>query len=167
MKKAVVGYNGLYEVDNLGNIYSLKNNKILSQRNDQRGYLISTLYINGLKKTIKVHRIVANAFIDNKNNYPQINHIDGNKKNNCCENLEWCTGKQNLRHAKINGLIKNINFDGFIAKNIKTGEIIKFATQNDAESMGFDSSTISKCCRGTRKKHKGFTWSYESCRRAV
>lgn len=167
MRKAIPGYEGIYDADESGDIFSVYLNKPISKRDDQRGYLVSTLHKGGIKKHIKVHRLIAAAFIENKNNLEQINHIDGNKKNNRHENLEWCSALQNLRHARNSGLIKNRSFDGYVGKNIKTGEIIKFEKQNEAELKGFDSSTISKCCKGTRNKHKGFTWSYDSCRRTV
>lgn len=71
-----------------------------------KGYEIVDLYKNGKRKTVRVHRLVAEAFIPNNDNKPEVNHIDGNKHNNNVDNLEWVTKKENCRHAWNNNLIK-------------------------------------------------------------
>ena len=105
------GYEGLYQVSNLGNVKSFnnrikhKNPMILKQTIDRKnGYLTVSLSRNGKKKIYRVHKLVASIFIDNSNNYPVINHKDGKKLNNCVDNLEWCTYKQNIIHSWENGL---------------------------------------------------------------
>ena len=109
--KDVVGYEGLYQVSNLGNAKALnfKNkrgfNAIL--KNDIcKGYHQITIYKNRKGNRFKVHRLVAFAFIPNPNNFPQINHKDGNKENNDVVNLEWCTNSHNQKHAYLLGLNK-------------------------------------------------------------
>lgn len=106
--RAVVGYEGLYQVSNLGRVMSLERydrakkfwpRRIRVLSHDSDGYLVVCLYKDGAKKTCKVHRLVAQAFIDNPNNYPEVNHIDENKENNCIDNLEWCTTKYNLTYG--------------------------------------------------------------------
>ena len=105
----VVGYEGLYQVSELGNIRSLPrlamrsngkpltiNGKILSPGTDPKGYLRACL---GKHNTMKVHRLVAAAFIPNPLNLPEVNHIDGNKQNNSIENLEWVSHADNVKHA--------------------------------------------------------------------
>ena len=87
-----------------GHIYSTKggrNNKRVHEYYTcvgRNGYVCIKLYLHGSKKTLStfVHRLVAQTFIDNPNNYDEVNHIDGNKENNCADNLEWCTHKQNI-----------------------------------------------------------------------
>ena len=92
--KPVQGYK-YYEVSNLGRIKNTKLNLLKAQRLTKTGYLIVDLKEDGKKRTRYVHRLVAQAFIPNDENLPQVNHKDENKKNNCVENLEWCTAAYN------------------------------------------------------------------------
>ena len=109
--KPVVGYEGLYEVSNLGKIKRLSsvikdkrnfckkiNGRIRVLSSDRKGYLYSTIYKNNKYFCLKVHRAVAQAFIPNPLNKPQVNHIDNNPSNNKVNNLEWCTPKENTAH---------------------------------------------------------------------
>lgn len=86
-----------YEVNELGQIRNKETKQIKSLRYSNKGYARVTLYPSG--KTYSVHRLVADGFIENPNNFPSVNHKDGVKKNNTVDNLEWCTPKQNTRHA--------------------------------------------------------------------
>lgn len=97
--------NNEYLISNLGRIKSLKYGKerLLKTHNLNR-YTEVQLYIGDKQKTFKVHRLIAQAFIQNPDNKPQVNHIDGNRLNNSIENLEWCTCKENINHAWINKL---------------------------------------------------------------
>jgi hypothetical protein len=87
-----------YSVSNLGRVRNDKKNKLLIL-NDSKGYMRVTLYHDGLSRRTLVHRLVATAFIPNPDNKPQVNHIDGNKKNNCVTNLEWVTAQENVIHS--------------------------------------------------------------------
>ena len=105
--KDIKGYEGLYQISNLGRIKSLnynrtKKEKILSNSTNRKGYLFVILYKNGKKKSFKVHRLVAIHFIENPNNYFQVNHKDENKSNNRVDNLEWCTQEYNLNYGTRN-----------------------------------------------------------------
>jgi hypothetical protein len=117
--KDVIGYEGFYQVSNLGRVRSfdrlVKRNRHIKGRIHKLtlhsdGYYIATLYKENKEKKYKAHRLVAMAFVQNPNNKPFINHKDGNKLNNLPENLEWCTIVENNKHAFDTGL------------NIKSGE---------------------------------------------
>ena len=105
--KDVKGYEGLYMISNLGRIKSLqgckyrKQERILKQYKKTGGYYQVSLSKNHKSKWFTVHRLVAINFIDNPNNYPQINHIDENKSNNSASNLEWCTAKYNNNYGSL------------------------------------------------------------------
>ena len=103
--KDVPGYEGLYQISNLGNVKSLYSNKILKPSIDKYGYTRFSATKDKIQKTLIIHRLVAKLFIPNPNNLPQVNHKDGNKKNNCKNNLEWCTDSDNKKYAYKTGLM--------------------------------------------------------------
>ena len=108
MQKLV--HNGLLSVSDTGHVYKVMKDgrlKELAQHGISRGrrYLCVRPSINGKQVTFYVHRLVAEAFLHNPKNLPQVNHIDGNPRNNNIENLEWCTASHNIRHAYNTGLI--------------------------------------------------------------
>lgn len=113
---AVNGFVGLYEVDRDGNVYSVLQTRsrrkcVIKQYSNERGYMKVNLYdSDGKCKKKYVHRLVAEAFIDNPENKPNVNHIDANVKNNSVNNLEWCTQSENILHAvKLGRYVDNIS----------------------------------------------------------
>lgn len=105
MFKEIEGYEH-YLVSDSGEVYSLKSNKILKPYIDKDGYEIYRISNEENKrKAFKGHRLVGLTFIDNPNNLPIVNHIDGNKRNNHLSNLEWCTNEYNIQHAVKTGLM--------------------------------------------------------------
>lgn len=162
--KDIKGYESLYQVSNLGRIKSLnynhtKKEKIMSLENNKSGYLRVALHLRKKQRHYLVHRLVAEAFIPNPNNYACINHKDENKQNNNIDNLEWCTHKYNncygsklLKSKKpINQYDKNGNF-------LKSWSCSKEASNY----LKIDSSTITKCCRGKKKTCGGYCWGYKA-----
>lgn len=114
--KDIEGYEGLYKISNYGRVKSIPRNgtqvkteKILKRIITDCNYVVAVLSKENKIKRILVHRLVAKAFIPNPENKPCINHKDGNKHNNCVDNLEWCTYSENLKHAFANNLRKPTN----------------------------------------------------------
>lgn len=162
--KDIKEYEGLYQVSNTGEIKSLINNLIKKHKNDKDGYCLITLHCNGERKGYSIHRLVANAFIENLNNKPQLNHKDGNKRNNNVSNLEWCTAKENTHHAIKTGLMKNI-LSQPPRKVIQLGKdgnmISSYTSIKEAENkLGLSCGNICKVCKGINKTAGGFKWRY-------
>lgn len=123
----VKGYEGRYSIDRDGNIYSHRRNKIMKDRKLKKYRGIALCDGEG-SKNFRVHRLVAIAFIPNPDNKPDVNHKDCNGSNNNMHNLEWCTKKENMRHASLNGLMpdKRGEKNNNSKLNIKQVRIIKF-----------------------------------------
>ena len=103
----VVGYEGFYEVSNLGRVKNVKSRLILTPLNT-KGYEALTLCKEGKRKQLYIHRLVAMAFIPDPNNYPLINHKDEVTNNNVVENLEWCTQKYNMNYGTVINRLQNM-----------------------------------------------------------
>ena len=104
--KDIPGWEGLYACTTSGNIYSYRTNKFLSPSKNKRGYLHVTFTKDGKRYDYRVQRLVAMTFLENPENKEQVNHIDGDKLNNCLANLEWVTPEENIEHAKQHSLFK-------------------------------------------------------------
>lgn len=128
--KDIIGYEGLYQVSNLGNIKSLKYNreKILKLSINRYGYVVITLCKDSKKKLYTVHRLVALAFINNTNNYPVTNHKNGIKTDNKAENLEWCTQQHNIKHAFNIGL--NHKGENHYARKFTNEQVLTIINDN-------------------------------------
>ncbi len=143
----ILNYEGFYQISNLGNVRSLdrfitinnklsfKKGKIMVVSENNKEYKQISLSKNNKLKTFKIHRLIALAFIPNPNNYPYVNHIDGNKKNNNIINLEWCTAQMNIKHAYDMGLMNAPKGKNSGASKLKDEDILNIFILNK-EGLG-------------------------------
>jgi hypothetical protein len=150
------GFCGYY-VSNRGVVISKRFNRPMKQYRNEDGYMMCALSKNGKSKTVRVHRLVADTFIPNPCNLPQVNHKDGNKTNNSSDNLEWVNNSGNIMHRYYNlglGTMRKV-------RCVETG--IVYHSQKEAERMtGINGANISSCCTH-RPKYKtagGFHWEF-------
>ena len=183
--KPIPGYEGYYEVSNLGSIRSVSHvvsgpvngglrtystkSSILKQHVSKVGYIMVSLSKNSKVKHFNLHRLIAKAFIPNPDNLPCVNHKDEDKTNNNVENLEWCSHKYNanwgtnpkrvsVRQNKTPSRHRKVSQYTMDGKFIKTF----YAASHAARELGVDSSWIIACCRGTKgaKSAGGFIFKY-------
>ena len=190
--KDIKEYEGLYKISNLGKVKKVSRKKkgrgtkcygytkelILKPDMSKQGYLRATLYINGKGKKYLIHRLVGAAFIENPNNFPQINHKDENKSNNNIINLEWCNAKYNSNYgtgktrAVLNAdKIKRVANTDYKAIGVKTqkkvnqlstdGKFIRVWEGMTIAATGARQGGISNCCSGRTHSSGGFLWRYE------
>lgn len=135
----------------------------LKQQIDNCGYYRVRLSVNNLKITVKVHRLVAETFVENKHNLNQVNHVDGNKTNNNFTNLEWVTNSENQKHAITTGLrvvefaTRATAFTGSVEVYDSFGNLVTtLSGSHEMLKFGVDPRLVSACILGKRKTHKGF-----------
>lgn len=157
--KDVKGYEGLYQVSNLGRIRSLRNNyMILKLGTDQDGYNHFTPCRNGTQTTKKIHRLVAQAFIPNPKNKIQVNHKNGIKLDNKVTNLEWSTDKENKNHAWKNGLVTAICGDKHYNHKLTEKDVIYIRKSKLSDQQLADKFNVHKSCiNGVRNR---YTWKH-------
>lgn len=153
----IKGFEGKYKVSNTGMVVSLINNVILANRYNQNGYKQVLLYSgNGLSKSKKVHRLVAEAFIDNPENKPQVNHKDENKSNNNVDNLEWVTPKENSNYGTRNLRMGKSHKKQIIVQDKNGSFSVKESANDFAKELGVHQSNIFHVIKGDQKTVKGF-----------
>lgn len=159
----IEGYENLYAISSKGRCWSYKTNKFLKEDINNDGYLRFSLFKDGKHKRYLAHRLVAKSFVDNPNQYPEINHINENVKDNYVENLEWCTHKQNVnygsRNKKVSMALKNNQNSAKRVQNIDTLNIYDSLTKAEKET-GIGLSQISLCCKNKAKTAGGYHWRY-------
>lgn len=172
--KWVSGYEGYYQVSNLGNVKSVDRNilysngikrkhkgKLLSPEIDKDGYERVDFRRNGSHDKQFVHRVVAKEFIPNLENYPVINHKNEIQDDNRVDNLEWCTIKYN--HGYGNARMKNAKSVSkpVVGKCIDTGNEISFESLTQAGENGYTAKSVSKAAKGGGKPYRGYTWNFK------
>lgn len=183
--KQVEGFEN-YMVSSYGNVKSIQRTvttilgsyetkeKNIKPTTNGKSHLKVHLYKDGKYHERYVHRLVAEQFLPNINNLPEVNHIDCNPNNNRVENLEWCTHKANMewmvkmgRNIRTPEWIEHLHsaqektYVAVVGTNIESGEKICLPKLNDVREAGFQPSCVCDCCKGKRKTHKGFVWQYE------
>lgn len=154
-----------YSIDKSGNIYNINGHK-LSYYISHNGYLNVTLYNDGVNKKFRVHRLVAQHFLKHDANRLFVNHKDGNKLNNKVDNLEWCTPKENTKHAIESGLrVSKKGQEHKLSKKIratyKDGNVQYFFGTRDIErKLGVNRKYICRVLNGKRNHHKGVKYEY-------
>lgn len=176
--KDIDGYEGLYQVSNLGNVRSLNYGgrgytRCLIPKCSSRGRLWVELKKDGAKKPMQIHRLVGMAFIPNPCNLPQINHKDENPKNNSADNLEWCTASYNVRYSVDRHPERYKRGGGYVHGAWKYGgtKIVQFSKSGETvrtwngtpeliKNTEWRMSHIISCCLGERKTAYGFKWRF-------
>ena len=162
--KDIEGYENLYQVSNMGRVKSMGNgnsNKskemIMKQTKNRKGYHMIRLCKEGVGKGFSVHRLVAQAFIPNPNNLPQVNHIDEEKTNNIVDNLEWCTAEYNVKYGT-----RTDKTSKQILQITSENKVVRFwkSIRNVENVLGFSNSNIQKCCVGKKNTAYGYKWQY-------
>ena len=170
----VVGYEGLYQVSSEGRVKSLERKarhwrggeriqkeRILKPDVSKDGYLRAALYAGGKRKWFRVHRLVCEAFHENPDNKPQVNHINEDKTDNRACNLEWCTAKENCNHGSRN--IRRAETQSKpVGQYTLGGELVKIwpSAREAKRQAGFSHGYICKTANGKYKQAYGFIWKY-------
>ncbi len=162
-----------YEVTCSGEVINTKTGRVLKTSKNKDGYLQVVLYKKGRKKTFKVHRLVAQVFIPNPDNLPEINHKDENKTNNTIfvredgsvdfdkSNLEWCTHEYNNNYGTRNEKVAKAKSKTVLQLR-KDGSLVRVwkSAMEVQRQLGFAQTHISACCRGELYSSYGYKWSY-------
>ena len=165
--KDISEFEKFYQVSNLGKVRSKRKNcrsgTPIMRMFKNNGYMYVLLYDGkGGQKHMAVHRLVAKEFIPNPQNFPQVNHKDENKENNCADNLEWCTGKYNVSYGTRRDRMAKSKLKPVFQYSVDGNLINRFdSALQAAKQFGFDRGSIADCCRGKRKTYRKYIWKYE------
>lgn len=163
--KDIKNYEGLYKVSNLGRVQDYKG-KLKSYYLNNKGYCCLSLYKDRVTKHPTLHRVVAGAFIENPNNYSQINHIDSNKENNKVSNLEWCNQRQNYNHGMDNFLYSKNELHYYAKLTNKIVGCIPdlyrlgFTRATIAKILGINSSSLEAIEKGVSYRELGLDFNF-------
>lgn len=167
--KDIEGFEGLYQVSNMGRVRSLDRKdkmgrslkeKVLADKHNNRGYHTIALRRDGNTEYRLIHRLVAKAFLDNPNNWPEVNHKDEDKVNNAASNLEWCSSKYNANFGTRNERVAKAQRQPFYAIT-SVGHRYWFESRNKAvEILGLDRRAVYRCLHGKQNHHRGFSFEW-------
>lgn len=184
--KPIKEWEKFYLISNFGRIKSLdritrngrglflKKGRILKTNTNNKGYEFVRLIDKDRNTKVYIHRLVAEAFLPNVENKKEVNHLDCNPLNNIVTNLEWCTHKENMsymsklgRSRKTGEWLEKLRYKNILNGKkvyqieLKTNRVVKvFETIQSVKKEGFEPSCVCWCCKGVRKKHKGYIWRY-------
>ena len=156
--KDIIGFEGLYAITSCGRVWSYRNQKFLKSSDNGKGYQKVNLHgADGKIKQMYLHRMVAEAYIPNPLGLPQVNHKDENKANNCINNLEWMTAKDNTNYGT--GIQRQTNARKKPVLCIELNKEFDSAT-DAAIQLNLNKTHISKCCLGKQKTTGGYHWRF-------
>jgi hypothetical protein len=188
--KPIKGFEGLYEVSNMGRVLSLERisihgnkaggtsyipvlKRLLYLNLINAGYFNVVLHKNGKRYEYRVHRLVALHFCIGYKRGLVVNHKNEIKTDNRADNLEWCTHYENMKWMYLQGRAKRTDewlehlhesqsktYKSVIARHIETGVVLRFDNLNEVRKLGFQPSCVCQCCQGKRKQHKGWEFEY-------
>lgn len=148
-----------YEVSNMGNVRRKGGKMLKPLFTKNTGYYMVCLYNEFGSKRVLIHRLVADAFLSNPNNYPVVNHINEDKTDNRVENLEWCTRSYNINYGASISKIRKSKQKGCLQMDME-GNIIKEWECIRVAQRTLKINNISKCCMGKMKTTGGYKWKY-------
>lgn len=155
--KDIKDFERLYAITSCGKVWSYKSNKFLKLTPNSGGYSTVGLCKDGKRKTCNVHRLVAETYIPNPNNLPEVNHKDENKSNNCINNLEWCNKKYNNNYGTHTERQAEKH-----RKKVYCVELDRvFESQSEAvKELNLPKSGVSNCCKGIQHTTGGYHFKY-------
>lgn len=159
--RTIPGYEN-YDISDEGEVRNNKTGKTIKDSYTSGGYRKVNLRSDGIQKSTKIHRLVAENFIPNDDGKPCVNHIDGDKTNNRACNLEWCTASENNKHAFVNGLSYRPETSGVTRRKtmiVETGEVFD-SVSDCARFLGAAESNVSVCLSGKKKTCRGYHVRY-------
>lgn len=158
--KDVQGFEGLYQISNLGRVKSLRNGRLRRLQINKWGYEVVILTKDKRQKSLRINRLVAIAFIPNPENLPEVNHIDGDKRNNRVTNLEWASKSYNIKHTFRVGIKDFHGSNGPSARKVidtRTG-VVYGTLKECAEANGYSRTQMGRILRGEIPNVKHFKY---------